>query len=79
MDLTGGPVVTTSSSSAGGAGAIPGRGACLIAEKLKHKTEAKLWQDFKNGPHQTVFKKSIYIICNSQKYNQPDAHQSSNR
>lgn len=42
LDLTGGPVVTTSSSSAGGAGAIPGRGACLIAEKLKHKTEAKL-------------------------------------
>ena len=45
-DFPGGPVVETLSSNAGGAGLILALGPktllCLVAEKLKHNTEALL-------------------------------------
>ena len=58
-DFSGGPVVKTSPSNAGGAGSIPGQGA-KIPHVLQPKNQSikqkqccnKFNKDFKNGPHQ---------------------------
>ena len=62
-DFSGGPVVKTSPSIAGGAGLIPGWGAKIPHasrpknQNIKQKQHLnKLNKDFKNGPHQ---KKSL--------------------
>ena len=59
-------MVGTSPSNAGGAGSIPGRGA-KIPHALGSKQPPKIIKqkpycntfnkDFKNGPHQNIFKK----------------------
>ena len=65
-DFPGGPVVKTSSSSAGGAGSSPGQGAKILhAAGPKNQSIKgtqygnKLNKDFKNGPHQ---KKKKYFM-----------------
>ena len=61
QDCTGGPVVKTLPSNAGGMGSIPGEETkidptCLVANKtqnIKQKQYGdKFNKDFKNGPHQ---------------------------
>ena len=57
-------MVETLPSNAGSAGSIPGQGAkknptCLTVKKSKHKLKQyynKFHKDFKNSPHQKVFK-----------------------
>ena len=43
-DFSGGPVVKTLPSIAGGVSSIPGQGAKISAKKPKYKMEAILWQ-----------------------------------
>ena len=57
-DFTGGPVVKTSPSNAGGVGSIPGQGAKIPRalgpknQNIKQKQYCnKFNKDFKNGPH----------------------------
>ena len=61
-DFSGGPVVRTSPSSAGGAGSIPSWGAKIPHaswpknQNIKQKQYCnKFNKDFKNGPYQKIF------------------------
>ena len=61
-DFSGGPVVKTSPSNAGGAGSTPGRGAKIPHafqpknQNIKQKQYCnKFNKDFKNGPHQKEY------------------------
>ena len=63
-NFPGSPVVKTLPSDAGGVGSISGRGAkiphALWPKNLKVKQKQycnKFNKDFKNGPHQKIFKK----------------------
>ena len=65
-DFPGSPVVKTSPSNAGGAGLLPGWGAKIPHalgaknQNIKQKQYCnKFNKDFKNGPHQKIFKKKI--------------------
>ena len=68
-DFPGGPVVKTSPSNAGGAVSIPGPGAKIPHgsgpknQNIKQKQYCnKFNEDFKNGPHQKIFKKKIFFF-----------------
>ena len=72
-DLPGGPVVKTWPSNAEGVGLIPGQGAKIPhasePKKTKHKAKQycnKLNKDFKNGPHQKIFKKFTTICTDTE-------------
>ena len=63
-DFPGGPVVKTSPSNAGVVGLIPGWGTKIPhasgskSQNIKQKQNCdKFSKDFKNGPHQKIFKK----------------------
>ena len=63
-DFPGSPVVTTLPFNAGGAGSIPGQGAKIPhasgpkTQNIKQKQYCNQFnKDFKNGPHQKIFKK----------------------
>ena len=63
-DFPGGPVVETLPSNEGGLGSIPGQGAKIPQasgpknQNVKQKQCCdKFNKDFKNGPHQKIFKK----------------------
>ena len=67
-EFPGGPVVKTSPSVAQGAGSIPGKGAEIphaVGPKNKNIKQKqccnKFNKDFKNGPHQKIFKKKCEI------------------